>query len=114
MGAAFRVGRHPSVHGRLLADDGLEVEGLDAYRERGGYAAGTGGAALLDSLGSAGLRGRGGASFPTATKLAAVAAGAAPRCAVANGAEGEPASVKDRYLVHHRPHLVLDGLLRAA
>lgn len=59
------------------------------------------------------LRGKGGARFPTATKLAAVAA-RRRAIVVANGMEGEPASSKDTVLMTHAPHLVLDGAELAA
>jgi NADH:ubiquinone oxidoreductase subunit F (NADH-binding) len=72
---------------------------------------------LLSQVDLSGVLGRGGAAFPLAAKLKTVrdngrrAGGAV---VVANGEEGEPASVKDRWLLRHRPHLVLDGLRLAA
>ena len=63
---------------------------------------------------SAGLRGHGGASFPTARKSRAVASRRGQAIVVANGSEGEPASEKDRALLREAPHLVLDGAAVAA
>lgn len=68
---------------------------------------------ILAEVEAAGIRGRGGAGFPTARKLAAVRAGRRP-LVVGNGAEGEPASSKDATLLTAVPHLVLDGLQVAA
>ncbi len=69
---------------------------------------------LIDEVERAGLLGRGGAGFPTARKLLAVASGRRRAIVVVNGAESEPASTKDRLLLTTRPHLVLDGALAAA
>ncbi|HSP36985.1 MAG TPA: NADH-ubiquinone oxidoreductase-F iron-sulfur binding region domain-containing protein [Frankiaceae bacterium] len=65
---------------------------------------------LIDLLRQAGLQGRGGAGFPAWRKLATVAATRRRPVLVANAAEGEPASAKDRVLLRQRPDLVLDGL----
>ncbi|MDP9221125.1 MAG: SLBB domain-containing protein [Actinomycetota bacterium] len=70
-------------------------------------------AALVAEVRAAGLTGHGGAGFPTWRKLETVAAGRNP-VVIANGAEGEPASGKDRALLEQAPHLVLDGLQVAA
>jgi NADH:ubiquinone oxidoreductase subunit F (NADH-binding) len=70
--------------------------------------------ALIGSVEAAGLRGRGGAAFPTAVKLRAVASGRRRPIVVANGSEGEPASRKDDVILTLGPHLALDGAALAA
>ena len=71
-------------------------------------------ASLIDLVDRSGLRGHGGAAFPTARKLEAVASRRGAKVVVANGTEGEPASKKDRVLLREAPHLVLDGVEVAA
>jgi NADH:ubiquinone oxidoreductase subunit F (NADH-binding) len=70
--------------------------------------------ALVDAIATARLTGRGGAGFPTATKMRAVTGRRGPAVVVANGVESEPASQKDQALLARAPHLVLDGALLAA
>ncbi len=68
---------------------------------------------LIDEVERAGLRGRGGAGFPTAVKMRTVAGRRGRPVVIANGTEGEPTSLKDRLLLERLPHLVLDGALAA-
>ncbi|MFB9589260.1 NADH-ubiquinone oxidoreductase-F iron-sulfur binding region domain-containing protein [Streptomyces racemochromogenes] len=73
---------------------------------------------LVDLAADIDLRGRGGAGFPFARKLRAVIGSArereGPTAVVVNGSEGEPSCLKDKALLLHAPHLVLDGALLAA
>lgn len=101
-------------------------EGLDAYRADGGYATletlrSTKAAKLDDefervqqTLLDAGLRGLGGAGFPSGRKWGFVRAEAGPRYLAVNGDEGEPGTFKDRYYLERQPHLFLEGMLIAA
>jgi NADH:ubiquinone oxidoreductase subunit F (NADH-binding) len=67
------------------------------------------GRALEEAVAASGLRGRGGAAFPTSVKLVAARTGRRHGILVVNGMEGEPASDKDKVLLTRAPHLVLDG-----
>jgi NADH:ubiquinone oxidoreductase subunit F (NADH-binding) len=69
---------------------------------------------FIEAVERAGLRGRGGAGFPTGRKLRSVSEGGKRPIVVVNGSEGEPASAKDVLLMSQAPHLVLDGALLAA
>ncbi|HVA22545.1 MAG TPA: NADH-ubiquinone oxidoreductase-F iron-sulfur binding region domain-containing protein [Candidatus Micrarchaeia archaeon] len=69
---------------------------------------------LIALLGSVDLRGRGGAGFPVARKLQAVAERRSAPVVVVNGVEGEPLAAKDRALLTATPHLVLDGAMVVA
>ena len=109
----------PSGLPRLLPPPGLPGKWLDlgAHREATPAPPGPGSRPderLMLEVEASGLRGRGGAAFPTAVKLRAVCAGRGRPVVVVNGSEGEPASRKDRLLLTTRPHLVLDGALVAA
>ncbi|HRE86618.1 MAG TPA: NADH-ubiquinone oxidoreductase-F iron-sulfur binding region domain-containing protein, partial [Accumulibacter sp.] len=99
----------------------LVGESLDAYRARGGYRqlqALRDGALPVETvfaeLEAAGLRGMGGAGFPTARKWRLVRAAPAPRYLVCNADEGEPGTFKDRVILEEQTHPFLDGLLLAA
>lgn len=119
--ADLTVVPYPGSEPRLLRV-GNGVETAYEYRDSGGYRPIGAVSALADAVERSGLRGRGGAGFPFAVKVNSVRSGspgAAPAgwtetVVVANGEEGEPASFKDRWLLRHRPHLVLDGIRLAA
>ena len=98
-GAALGLHDHHATHGRLP---------LERKRRRRDSST------LIEQIERSGLRGHGGAGFPTATKMSAVASARGRAVVVVNAAEGEPASLKDRTLCELVPHLVLDGVQLAA
>src|ERR1700742_2963925 len=116
--STITLGTSPGCEPRMLgANPGQGREDLAAYRGLGGYGTLAGADELLTEVESSGLVGRGGAAFPLAVKLRTVRDNGrlvTGTTVVANGEEGEPASIKDRWLLRNRPHLVLDGLRLAA
>ena len=103
----------PESTPRLLRPTQTKAEEFAEYMQAGGYLPLADPDALLEQVDLSGLLGRGGAAFPLGTKLRTVrdaGRGGVQTVIVANGEEGEPASVKDRWLLRNRPHLVLDGL----
>ena len=113
VGAAIREGHtHPAVP---------PCQDLAAYREQGGYrllqACLDGQRTpddIIEILSDAGLRGMGGAGFPTGQKWRFVRAEPKPRLMAVNADEGEPGTFKDRYYLETEPHRVLEGMLVAA
>jgi len=102
-------------HGALSLEEHLSVHGpLAPVRSGKRRRARDEAHALIEEVERAGLLGRGGAGFPMARKLQAVASARGRAIVVVNGAEGEPASLKDRTLLETLPHLVLDGAVAAA
>jgi NADH:ubiquinone oxidoreductase subunit F (NADH-binding) len=94
---------------------GPVTESLATHRQRLGPLPALGSGELIAELESSGLLGRGGAGFPVGRKWRTVAERSSGRAVVlANGAEGEPLSHKDRSLMAARPHLVIDGALLGA
>ncbi|HXP21905.1 MAG TPA: NADH-ubiquinone oxidoreductase-F iron-sulfur binding region domain-containing protein [Streptosporangiaceae bacterium] len=118
--AGPRPARPPGQLPRLLPDGFTdEPTHLGEHLARHGPLPAWGGALrwreeLIAEVELAGLAGRGGAGFPTAKKLAAVASSGRRAVVVANGTEGEPISAKDKVLLAQAPHLVLDGAVVAA
>ena len=97
-----------------------EYETLATYLAEGGYAElaelrrGGDWEQVQEDLLTAGLRGMGGAGFPSGKKWGFVRANPGPRYLAVNGDEGEPGTFKDRYYLERTPHLMLEGMLIAA
>jgi NADH:ubiquinone oxidoreductase subunit F (NADH-binding)/NADH:ubiquinone oxidoreductase subunit E len=111
--AAVSVGdTHPNIPGFV---------GLEAYRAAGGYrlleaclAGERKPEELIEILEHSGLRGLGGAGFPTGRKWRLVRQEPAPRLIAVNADEGEPGTFKDRYFIETDPHRMIEGMLIAA
>jgi len=106
---------HSANHGPVL-DLGQADETLADYERRGGLAALRAvptAEKIVEELKAAGLSGFGGAGFPTGLKWESLLQSPAPRVLAVNADEGEPGTIKDRYILELRPHLMLEGALIA-
>jgi NADH-quinone oxidoreductase subunit F len=97
-----------------------DLHKLDVYRRHGGYQALRKALTsmtppdLVNELKASGLRGRGGAGFPTGLKWSFMAPpDGGPRYVVVNADESEPGTSKDRYIMENSPHMLLEGILIA-
>src|SRR3954467_1087318 len=106
--------------GRKLLLEKAHIENIrqyDVYRREGGYNAvekafKMAPADIVEEIKKSGLRGRGGAGFPTGMKWSFLAKPeGVPRYLVCNADESEPGTFKDRYLMEFLPHLLIEGLI---
>lgn len=108
------------VGDRLLARIGIvDPASIESYEASGGWAAleralALGPEAVIDEVKKSGLKGRGGAAFPTGIKWAAVAAEPAPRYLVCNADESEPGTFKDRVVMEGDPFALIESMVIAA
>jgi len=101
----------------LVKNSERETVDIDAYRKEGGYRAlekvlrQNKPLEVIEEIKRSGLRGRGGAGFPTGRKWEMVATHREPeRYLVCNAGEHEPGTYKDRHLLRHNPHQLLEGI----
>jgi formate dehydrogenase beta subunit len=129
---AVEIGHHHVDHASLAKIKSLVADGetepvipdyqkLYAYKAQGGYKMlreCLSGKRTVDSviaaLSDGGLRGLGGAGFPTGRKWGLVRQAKGPRLMAVNGDEGEPGTFKDRHYLEHNPHAFLEGMLIGA
>jgi NADH-quinone oxidoreductase subunit F len=109
---------------RRLLFEHIDVPGIntyDVYRSKGGYASVEKALktmapdAVVEEVKKSGLRGRGGAGFPTGMKWSFLAKPeGVPRYLVCNADESEPGTFKDRYLMERIPHLLIEGMITSS
>jgi len=98
----------------------VDLTDIGIYRSRGGYkqweraVSELSPEAVMEACDKSGLRGRGGAGFPTGRKWSFLPKNGKPRYLVCNCDEAEPGTFKDHQLLEEAPHLVLEGMLLGA
>ncbi|MFW2587695.1 NAD(P)H-dependent oxidoreductase subunit E [Sagittula sp. SSi028] len=111
---------HAAIAAGHTHPDMPDYQGLAAYEAEGGYQtlaalrADGNWEEVQDRVLSSGLRGLGGAGFPSGKKWGFVRAADGPRYLAVNGDEGEPGTFKDRVHLEREPHVFLEGMLIAA
>src|SRR5699024_4269964 len=126
MHSLTNLGQRPINHNefkmsRKLLLKHIDVPGIrsfEVYRQKGGYNAVEKAMKVMTSeevveqVKTSGLRGRGGAGFPTGLKWSFLAKPeGVPRYLVCNADESEPGTFKDRYLMTHIPHILIEGMI---
>ncbi len=111
----------PAQQTKLLTEhyDKPEFQNLDGYKKHGGYAVLAKALkmdpkAITEEVKASGLRGRGGAGFPTGTKWSFLPANGEPRYLLCNADEGEPGTFKDRLMMERAPHQLIEGMIISA
>src|ERR1700722_17442858 len=99
--------------------DKPEFQKLDGYKKHGGYAVLPKALkmepkAILEEVKASGLRGRGGAGFPTGMTWSFLPPNGDPRYLLCNADEGEPGTFKDRLMMERAPHQLIEGMIISA
>lgn len=112
------------MKGRKLLIEQVNIPGIetfDVYRKNGGYRSVDKAIKtmspddVVEEVKKSGLRGRGGAGFPTGMKWSFLAKPeGVPRYLVCNADESEPGTFKDRYLMEYLPHLLIEGMITSS
>lgn len=119
----YKPGKQPHPREHRLIFRNIDREGydpsIDCYLRNGGYdqlrkALGMERQAIIDEVKKSGLRGRGGAGFPTGVKWGFIPpTNTKPVYLICNADESEPGTFKDRYILHQDPHQLIEGMIIA-
>nr|WP_256199827.1 hypothetical protein [Verrucomicrobium spinosum] len=119
----YKAGKQPHAREHRLIFRNIDREGytpsIESFVANGGYemlkkAVGMERQAIIDEVKKSGLRGRGGAGFPTGVKWGFIPpTNTKPVYLICNADESEPGTFKDRYILHQDPHQLIEGMVIA-
>ncbi len=115
----YHHSHHPDTNTLLARIDLPDSHSIAVYEANGGYEVAKAAlssktpAEVLETVKAAGLRGRGGAGFPTGMKWSFLPPNVYPRYLVVNADESEPGTFKDRLIIEYDPHSLLEGIILA-